>query len=55
MHDIGYYELPIYVYGMIEKWLFSFAYTDDEEDDFIVDEQGRPLRRRKGDGTYSEP
>ena len=30
-------------------------YTDDEEDDFIVDEQGRPLRRRKGDGTYSEP
>ena len=33
----------------------SIFIAEDEEDDFIVDEQGRPLRRRKGDGTYSEP
>ncbi len=27
----------------------------DEYDDFIVDDHGRPIRRRKEDGTFTEP
>lgn len=28
---------------------------DEEFDDFIVDDFGRPIRRRKEDGTFTEP
>lgn len=27
----------------------------EDEFDFIVDDHGRPIRRRKEDGTYTEP
>ena len=27
----------------------------DDEFDFIVDDHGQPIRRRKEDGTYTEP
>ena len=27
----------------------------DDDDDFIVDDFGQPIRRKKGDGTYTDP
>lgn len=41
-----------------EKETRQAAQVEDEpedEFDFIVDDHGQPIRRRKEDGTYTEP
>ena len=35
--------------------LFGRGDDGDEYDDFIVDDFGQPIRRRKEDGTFTEP
>jgi len=43
--------------GRTEALQKSRSWGKDEEifDDFIVDDHGRPIRRRKEDGTFTEP